>query len=57
MQESICTIASVAETDLILRKKIPITQVVKDAFQILGEQGTIRVANDHSCAECTQDYI
>jgi hypothetical protein len=30
--------------------------VTKEAFDILGANGVIRVAGEHSCSECTQEY-
>ena len=33
-----------------------IAQIVQHAFEILGENGLIRAANGHSCAECVQPY-
>ena len=35
---------------------LAIDEVTKEAFEILGENGIIRVADQHACAECTQPY-
>ena len=33
-----------------------IDEVIKEAFNILGENGLIRAANQHPCTQCTQKY-
>ncbi len=39
-----------------LNDPLNITEVTTQAFEILGEQGVIRSADQHSCSECTQPY-
>src|SRR6266568_457788 len=35
---------------------LPIDEVTKEAFNVLGEDGVIKSADQHSCSECTQKY-
>ena len=35
---------------------LPIDDVTRHAFNLLGENGVIRSAENHFCSECTQDY-
>ena len=39
-----------------LPKGSTIAEVTKHAFEILGEKGIIRNADQHSCSECTHPY-
>lgn len=56
VQETIRTVASASGNELILRDGLPIDQVVSEAFVILGGNGVIAAAGNHSCSECTQEY-
>jgi hypothetical protein len=56
VQESIRLIASASDTELVIRDGLAIDEVTKEAFNILGDNGIIRSADRHSCAECTQKY-
>jgi hypothetical protein len=56
VQESVQTIASASNINLTLRDHLPIDEVTKEAFHILGENGLIRAANEHACKECTHTY-
>jgi hypothetical protein len=56
VQETIRTITSASGVDLILRDGLMIDDVVTEAFEILGSNGIIAAAGDHSCSECTQEY-
>ena len=56
VQESVRKVASVSGFDLELPDNLPIDEVTKQAFGILGENGIIRCANNHACSECTHDY-
>lgn len=56
IQESIRSIASISDIDLVLQDGLSIDEVTKEAFGILGANGVIRVAGEHSCSECTQEY-
>jgi hypothetical protein len=56
VQESIRHVASSTEHTLELAEGLPIDQVTKQAFSILGEEGIIRSADQHSCSECTHAY-
>jgi hypothetical protein len=40
----------------VLPDGLPIDDVTKSAFEILGEKGHIRAAHAHECSECTQTY-
>ncbi|KAF8232604.1 hypothetical protein L208DRAFT_1271305, partial [Tricholoma matsutake] len=57
VQESICTIAASADTELSVWDNLAIGEITKEAFSILGENGVIRAADQHACSECTHDYI
>jgi len=56
VQESIRTIATVSGVNLILRDGLAIDEVTKGAVMLLGENGIIHAAKNHTCAECTQPY-
>jgi hypothetical protein len=56
VQESIRSIASMSDIDLVLQDGLSIDEVTKEAFDILGANGVIRVAGAHSCSECSQEY-
>jgi hypothetical protein len=56
VQETTHTIASTSGQDLILCDGLAIDEVVKEAFAILGGNGVITAAENHSCSECTQEY-
>jgi hypothetical protein len=56
VQESVRSIASTFGVKLQLEDGLAINQVTKQAFDILGEKGIIRVAEHHNCSECTQTY-
>jgi hypothetical protein len=56
VQESVRTVATVAGLNLELRDGLDINEMVKEAYNILGENGLIRTAHQHSCLECTQEY-
>ena len=43
--------------ELSVRDNLSITEITKEAFAILGENGVIRAADQHACSECTHDYI
>ncbi|KIJ91189.1 hypothetical protein K443DRAFT_115393, partial [Laccaria amethystina LaAM-08-1] len=57
VQESIRSLGSASDIDLVLPDGLPIDDVTKEAFSLLGENGMIRAANQHSCPECSQPYI
>jgi hypothetical protein len=56
VHESIRTIGQVSNLNLETRDNIPIDDLTLEAFHILGENGVIRAADNHSCSECTQKY-
>ena len=56
VQESIRSIAATSEINLQLQDGLAIDDVAKQAFSILGENGLIRAADQHTCQECTQPY-
>src|ERR1700719_102501 len=54
-----CKNPSVAKSSgqsLELKDELPIEEVTKHAFMLLGEDGVIRSAENHFCSECTHDY-
>ncbi|EDR13066.1 uncharacterized protein LACBIDRAFT_322487 [Laccaria bicolor S238N-H82] len=56
VQDSLCTIAAESKIDLELNDPLNITEVTTQAFDLLGEQGIIRAADQHACSECSQPY-
>jgi hypothetical protein len=56
VQESIRLVASASNTHLTIRDGLPIDEVTKEAFTILGENGILRSADNHECSECTHKY-
>ena len=56
VQETIRLIAAVSNIDVELQDGLAIDDVTKEAFELLGENGIIRPADQHACAECTQPY-
>ena len=56
VQESIRFIASKEGITFTIPDNLPINQVTKEAFEILGSNGIIPGSLEHSCAECTQKY-
>jgi hypothetical protein len=56
VQESLRMVASSSDTNLTLPDKLTIDEVTTQAFDILGEKGVIRSANDHQCQDCTHPY-
>ena len=56
VQESIRSIASMSEIDLELQDGLAIDEVTTEAFTILGANGIVRVADGHTCSECTHEY-
>jgi hypothetical protein len=56
IQESVRKIADSSGHNLELPDGLNITQVTKQAFAILGDEGVIGSANGHSCSGCTQPF-
>jgi hypothetical protein len=56
VQESIRTLASASGINLVIKDGLAIDEVTREAFEILGEDGIIRAANQHACSECTHKY-
>ncbi|KAF8960400.1 hypothetical protein BDZ97DRAFT_1665830 [Flammula alnicola] len=56
VQETLRTIAEESEIDIELDDALNIKEVTSQAFAILGENGIIRAADQHTCSECTQKY-
>ena len=56
MQESICSSASASRINLELQDGLAINDVTRQAYSILGENGLICAADQHTCQECTQPY-
>jgi hypothetical protein len=57
VQESTRTIASSADMELSVQDNLAIDEITKEVFLILGENGVIRAADQHTCSECTHNYI
>ena len=56
VQESIRTIATSAKVNPELNNNLATDEVTKEAFNALGENVLIRVADQHYCIQCTQKY-
>jgi hypothetical protein len=56
VEESVRKLASASKFDLELPDNLPIGEITKQAFTILGENGLIRSAEGHACSECTHEY-
>jgi hypothetical protein len=56
VQESIRSLGAASELDLVLPDGLPIDDVTKSAFEMLGDKGYIRASHTHECSECTQPY-
>lgn len=56
VQETIRSIAASSNIDVELQDGLAIEDVTKEAFELLGENGIIRPADQHACPECTQPY-
>src|SRR3981189_1545787 len=56
VQESVRYISMASSINLELQDGLSIDEVTKEAFNVLGEDGIIRVADGHQCSECTQPY-
>jgi hypothetical protein len=56
VQESMRMVAKSSGVTLEIENDIPITQVTKQAFIQLGDNGVIKCAQNHSCSECTHKY-
>ena len=56
VQETIRSIAASSNIDVELQDGLAIDDVTREAFELLGENGIIRPADQHACAECTQPY-
>jgi hypothetical protein len=56
VQHSLCTITAESNIDLELNDPLNITEAITQAFDLLGEDGIIRAADQHACSECTQPY-
>ena len=56
VQESVRSIAAVSNTNIELKDGLNIDEVTKEAFDVLGEKGIIKAADQHACDECTQPY-
>ena len=56
VQESIRRVASYCDYTLELPDRLPIEEITQSAFEILGENGIVRSAQDHFCSECTHEH-
>ena len=56
VQESIRTLAAKSSHSLELLDNLPIAEVMGKAFDILGHNGSIHTAINHSCSECSHPY-
>jgi hypothetical protein len=56
IQETIRSIAATSNEDLVLQDGLAIDEVTKEAFAVLGNNGVIAAASQHSCSECTHEY-
>ncbi|KAM6503968.1 hypothetical protein JOM56_000911 [Amanita muscaria] len=56
VQESIRMVASASNTHLTIVDGLGINEVTKEAYKVLGENGFIKSADNHACAECTHKH-
>ena len=56
VQESIRTVASSDDVDFKIPANLSIDDLTEKAFYELGNDGHMKVANDHSCSECTKPF-
>lgn len=56
VQESVRAIATESDTNLELKKSLKIEHVTEQAFQILGNDGLVESAKNHSCSDCTHEF-
>ena len=56
VQESLCSIATTSNYKLVLQDALAIDEVTKEAFAVLGNNGHITAADNHSCSKCTHEY-
>jgi hypothetical protein len=56
VQESIQSVAQASKHSLEVKDALPINDLVKEAYNILGEKGVIRSAENHFCSECTHKF-
>ena len=56
VQESIRAVATKLGSNLELQHGLSIDEVTTEAFELLGENGIIRAADQHTCDECTHVY-
>ena len=56
VQESIRDISLASQQHLTLSDNFSINELSQEAFNHLGNNGLISVANGHACSECTQPY-
>jgi hypothetical protein len=56
VQESIRTISLASQQHLTLNDNLSINEVTQEAFNHLGNNGLISIAEGHACSECTQPY-
>jgi len=56
VQQSVRTIAEECGFDVEFDNGLNIKEVTTQAFSVLGENGIIRAADKHACAECTQKH-
>jgi hypothetical protein len=56
VQESIQSVVHASKYTLEVEDGLSIEGLVKEAYNILGENGVIRSAENHFCSECTHDF-
>ena len=56
IQESIRTLSQASNIYFEVADNSSIQDLTRDVFAILGEQGGIRLADKHTCSECTQEH-
>jgi hypothetical protein len=56
VQESVRLLASEMQINLTIGDGLSVDEITREAFAILGNNGVLRAAHNHSCIECTQKY-
>jgi len=56
VQESTRTLALSADIDFETKGRVDIDTITEEAFNILGNDGQLNIAHNHSCSECTKPF-
>ncbi|KAJ3494541.1 hypothetical protein NLJ89_g10785 [Agrocybe chaxingu] len=57
VHESTRMVATALEEDFETDANAKVDEVVEDAYVVLGNEGRLPLAGDHTCSQCTQPYV